>query len=229
MVQRAERAGAPALVFTVDLLGGSNRETMIRERVVTRASASMPPRRRAAARRERSCGRSRQSSQADLARYRAAHAHPRSRHAHLGIHRSPEGHDDDEGASIKGIVTREDARARRGTRRRRAVRVQSRRTGRELDAGHHHVASGGGSRVRLGKIPVICRRRLSSWHGHLQGAWPSAPRHRHRPALHLGTGAFGQEGVETVLAILRKEFELAMKQSGTTSIAKITRAHIVPR
>ena len=31
MVQRAERAGAPAIVFTVDLLGGSNRETMIRE------------------------------------------------------------------------------------------------------------------------------------------------------------------------------------------------------
>ena len=31
IVQRAERAGAPAIVFTVDLLGGSNRETMIRE------------------------------------------------------------------------------------------------------------------------------------------------------------------------------------------------------
>src|SRR4051812_29733046 len=32
MVKRAERAGAPAVVFTVDLIGGSNRETMIRER-----------------------------------------------------------------------------------------------------------------------------------------------------------------------------------------------------
>src|SRR5262249_28062641 len=32
MVKRAERAGAPVVVFTVDLLGGSNRETMLRER-----------------------------------------------------------------------------------------------------------------------------------------------------------------------------------------------------
>jgi len=32
MVRRAERAGAPVVVFTADLLGGSNRETMLRER-----------------------------------------------------------------------------------------------------------------------------------------------------------------------------------------------------
>src|SRR5689334_7545844 len=32
MVKRAEHAGAPVVVFTVDLIGGSNRETMIRER-----------------------------------------------------------------------------------------------------------------------------------------------------------------------------------------------------
>ena len=31
MVQRAERAGSAAVVFTVDLLGGSNRETMLRQ------------------------------------------------------------------------------------------------------------------------------------------------------------------------------------------------------
>ena len=31
MVQRAERAGSAAVVFTVDLLGGSNRETMLRD------------------------------------------------------------------------------------------------------------------------------------------------------------------------------------------------------
>src|SRR6478672_10961993 len=30
MLKRAEKAGAPAVVFTVDLIGGSNRETMIR-------------------------------------------------------------------------------------------------------------------------------------------------------------------------------------------------------
>ena len=31
MLKRAESAGAPAIVFTVDLIGGSNRETMMRE------------------------------------------------------------------------------------------------------------------------------------------------------------------------------------------------------
>ncbi|HEY2163505.1 MAG TPA: alpha-hydroxy acid oxidase, partial [Gemmatimonadaceae bacterium] len=32
MVKRAEHAGAPVVVFTVDLIGGSNRETMVRSR-----------------------------------------------------------------------------------------------------------------------------------------------------------------------------------------------------
>jgi isopentenyl diphosphate isomerase/L-lactate dehydrogenase-like FMN-dependent dehydrogenase len=37
-----------------------------------------------------------------------------------------------------------------------------------------------------------------------------------------GLAAFGQEGVETVLAILRAELELVMRQAGTTSVSKIT-------
>lgn len=41
-----------------------------------------------------------------------------------------------------------------------------------------------------------------------------------RPYL-WGLGAFGQEGVETVLELLIAEFELAMKQTGTSSIAQI--------
>jgi isopentenyl diphosphate isomerase/L-lactate dehydrogenase-like FMN-dependent dehydrogenase len=40
--------------------------------------------------------------------------------------------------------------------------------------------------------------------------------------------AFGQEGVEAVLAILRRELELIMRQSGTTSIGRITAGHVVP-
>jgi isopentenyl diphosphate isomerase/L-lactate dehydrogenase-like FMN-dependent dehydrogenase len=43
-----------------------------------------------------------------------------------------------------------------------------------------------------------------------------------------GLGAFGQEGVETVLALLRKEFEVTMKQSGTTSLKQISSRHITP-
>ena len=37
----------------------------------------------------------------------------------------------------------------------------------------------------------------------------------------------GQEGVETVLALLRKETEMVMRQAGTPSVKAITRAHIV--
>ena len=42
-----------------------------------------------------------------------------------------------------------------------------------------------------------------------------------------GLGAFGQEGVETVLAILRREFELVMRQMGATSIADIKPSSVI--
>jgi 4-hydroxymandelate oxidase len=47
-----------------------------------------------------------------------------------------------------------------------------------------------------------------------------------RPYL-WGLGAFGQPGVEAVLDILHREFTLAMRQCGTTSLKQITRASIV--
>src|SRR5262249_52718577 len=43
-----------------------------------------------------------------------------------------------------------------------------------------------------------------------------------------GLASFGQEGVETVLTLLRKELEMTMRQAGTTSVKKITNAYIVP-
>ena len=43
-----------------------------------------------------------------------------------------------------------------------------------------------------------------------------------------GLTSFGQEGVETVLDILRRELQLVMRQSGVTSIKGITRNHIAP-
>jgi 4-hydroxymandelate oxidase len=42
-----------------------------------------------------------------------------------------------------------------------------------------------------------------------------------------GLGAFGQAGVEKVLDILRAETELIMKQAGTPSIATITRSFVI--
>ncbi|MGP8245131.1 MAG: alpha-hydroxy acid oxidase [Bryobacteraceae bacterium] len=47
-----------------------------------------------------------------------------------------------------------------------------------------------------------------------------------RPFIY-GLAAFGQEGVERVLDILRTELTLIMRQCGTPSIAQITRASIV--
>lgn len=48
-----------------------------------------------------------------------------------------------------------------------------------------------------------------------------------RPYL-WGLAAFGQEGVEAVLTILRREFEIIMKQMGTPTLKAITPAHVRP-
>lgn len=47
-----------------------------------------------------------------------------------------------------------------------------------------------------------------------------------RPYL-WGLSAFGQDGVETVLTLLRRELELIMGQAGTTNVARIGAAHIM--
>jgi 4-hydroxymandelate oxidase len=44
-----------------------------------------------------------------------------------------------------------------------------------------------------------------------------------------GLAAFGQAGVETVLEILRRELQTIMRQAGTISIDKITRAYLADR
>jgi isopentenyl diphosphate isomerase/L-lactate dehydrogenase-like FMN-dependent dehydrogenase len=44
-----------------------------------------------------------------------------------------------------------------------------------------------------------------------------------------GLAAFGQEGVETVVAILRRELQAIMAQTGAASIAQIRRDSLVPR
>jgi isopentenyl diphosphate isomerase/L-lactate dehydrogenase-like FMN-dependent dehydrogenase len=44
-----------------------------------------------------------------------------------------------------------------------------------------------------------------------------------------GLAGFGQEGVETVLDILTRELQLAMRYAGTPAISNITRAHVVER
>ena len=41
-----------------------------------------------------------------------------------------------------------------------------------------------------------------------------------------GLAGFGQPGVEAVLAMLRRELELVMRQSGTPTLASITPKHV---
>ena len=49
-----------------------------------------------------------------------------------------------------------------------------------------------------------------------------------RPYI-FGLAAFGQAGVETVLDILDSELRILMRQTGTPSLAKITKAYVVDR
>jgi len=44
-----------------------------------------------------------------------------------------------------------------------------------------------------------------------------------------GLAAFGQPGVEAVLAIMRRELETIMRQAGTPSVAGITKAFVTTR
>ena len=44
-----------------------------------------------------------------------------------------------------------------------------------------------------------------------------------------GLSSFGQEGVETVVQILRRELQVAMAQTGAASVAKIRREALIPR
>lgn len=78
-----------------------------------------------------------------------------------------------------------------------------------------------------GRIPVICdggfRRGTDVFKAMALGA---ASIGIGRPYI-WGLGAFGQEGVETVLMLLRKEFELVMKQMGVTTVAAITPSYLV--
>lgn len=228
MVQRAERAGAPAIVFTVDLLGGSNRETMVREarrdtRECIKCHLGGAPLPGVSGRVDDRDNR----RKPNLVGYEARPPIPE-----VGTP-TWEFIDRLKAATkmkvlIKGIVTREDARiavargvdglfvSNHGGRAENSLRATVTSLPEVLEG-------------TLGKIPVICdggfRRGTDIFKAMALGATSVGIG---RPYI-WGLGAFGQEGVETVLAILRKEFELTMKQGGVTSIAKITRAHIVAR
>ena len=219
MIKRAEAAGAPVLVFTVDLLGGSNRETLIR-------------------------GRRRDTRQCS-----ACHldGNPTGDNRHrpmiAGIQPAPA--EPEVGTPtwdfvkklkdttsmkvfIKGIVTREDAELAF-----------------EHGASGMFVSNHGGRAEASERSTIECVRDVVAG---VAGRGPVIVDGGFRrgtdifKALALGAtaigigrpyvwglAAFGQEGVETVLELLRRELQMVMRQAGTQTVKQITSAYVIDR
>jgi 4-hydroxymandelate oxidase len=216
LVKRVEAAGVPVIVFTVDLLGGRNLETSARfarrdTRQCTTCHVPGPGR--------------------DLRRMPMINSLTASNPPNPDIGTptweyfkrlkdlTPMK------VFIKGIVTREDAElalaqgadglivSNHGGRAENSLRPT-------IDCLAEVVAA-----VR-GRIPVIVdggfRRGTDIFKGLALGATAVGVG---RPYV-WGLASFGQEGVEVVLEILRRELELIMRQAGTTSLKAITPAYV---
>jgi len=231
IVKRAEAAGSPAIVLTVDLQEGSNRETLFRAQ---RAD-------------KRECSACHQSAYTGFAQGR-----PRSGSGGYAqfVARKPmfDGLDVSKVTAthplnmdwdyvkrlrdtvtgklfLKGIVTREDAQlavehgvdglmvSNHGGRAEETLRS----TIESLP----EVIEGAG-----GRIPVIVdggiRRGTDIFKALALGATAVGIGRPHG----WGLAAFGQPGVEAVLEILRREFRTIMRQAGTVSVDKITAAYL---
>jgi 4-hydroxymandelate oxidase len=128
---------------------------------------------------------------------------------------------------LKGIVTREDAKL--AVERGADGIIVSNHGGRAEESARGTIESlPEVVEVVSGKIPVLIdsgfRRGTDIFKALALGADAVAVG---RPYL-WGLAAFGQAGVEAVLDILRKELALAMRLAGVTSIAGITRDFVVP-
>ena len=228
MVKRAEAAGCPAVVFTVDLLGGSNRETLVRAaRTDARQCATCHLGGNPAP------GRSGRVEEADNRRRpMLAQVVPGTPIPEVGtptwefVKRLK----DTTGMKvlIKGIVTREDAE----------IAMQHGVNG--LFVSNHGGRAENSLRPTIecvsevvggvaGRAPVVVdggfRRGTDIFKALALGATAVGIG---RPYI-WGLASFGQEGVEAVLEILRAELQLVMRQAGTTSVPKITREYVVDR
>jgi len=219
MIKRAERAGCPALVFTVDLFGDSNRETL----------------RRAERRDPRECIQCHDPSPNEDNRRRPMIAD-------LLPPTTPEPEVDGptwdyvkrlKDATtmkllLKGIVTREDAElameqgveglfvSNHGGRAEASLRST-------IECVPEVVAG------VAGRAPVIVdsgfRRGTDIFKALALGATAVGVG---RPYA-WGLAAFGQEGVETALEILRRELAMVMRQAGTPTVKAITGSYVVDR
>jgi len=234
IVKRAEAAGSPVIVLTVDLQEGSNRETLFRAQRVDK----------------RECSACHQSAYTGYAQGRpragsggyAQFVARKPMFAGLDVSKVTATHplnmDWDYVKRLrdtmtvklflKGIVTREDAQlavehgvdglmvSNHGGRAEETLRS----TIESLPEVIEGVA---------GKIPVIVdggvRRGTDIFKALALGATAVGIGRPHA----WGLAAFGQPGVEAVLEILRRELRTIMRQAGTTSVDRITRNYIVGR
>ena len=217
MIKRAEAAGCPALVFTVDLLGGSNRLTSARAR----------------RRDTESCGGCHEGGLNDNRRKpMIAGLKPAPPAPEIGVptwefvkrlrDASPMR------LVVKGIVTREDTEiavqhgvdvvfvSNHGGRAENSLRSA-------IECVPEVVAGA------AGRAPVIVdsgfRRGTDIFKALALGATAVGVG---RPYI-WGLAAFGQEGVEAALGLLRRELQMVMRQAGTTAVGKITKECLVDR
>ena len=234
IVKRAEAAGSPAIILTVDLQEGSNRETLFRAQVVDK----------------RECSACHQSAYTGYARGRpragtggfAQYAARKPMFDGLDLSKVTATHPLNMNWDfvkrlrdivsvkllLKGIVTREDAQlaiqhgvdglmvSNHGGRAEETLRP----TIESLPEVIEGVA---------GRIPVIVdggiRRGTDIFKALALGASAVGIGRPHA----WGLASFGQPGVEAVLEILRRELRTIMRQAGTISIDKISRNYVVTR
>jgi 4-hydroxymandelate oxidase len=234
IVKRAEAAGSPAIVLTVDLQEGSNRETLFRGQRVDK----------------RECSACHQSTYTGSVRGRQGAAS--GAFAGYVAHKPMfDGLDVSKVTSVwpnpmdwdllkrirdtvtvkllvKGIVTGEDAKialehgvdglivSNHGGRAEETLRSTIECLPDVVEAVN-------------GKVPVIVdggvRRGTDIFKALALGATAVGIG---RPSA-WGLAAFGQPGVEAVLTMLRREVKTIMQQAGTVSIDKITRSYIAAR
>ena len=228
MIKRAEAAGAPAVVFTVDLLGGSNRETMFREALSdTRNCIQCHAGGRPAP------GVSGRVDDRDNRRKPAlAVPAPGTPIPEVGtptweyVKRIKD--TTSMKVFVKGLVTSEDAE----------LAIEHGASG--MFVSNHGGRADNSLRATIECLPEIVKavrgRAIVELDGGVRRgtdifkalALGANAVGIGRPYI-WGLGSFGQEGVEAVLAILRRELEIVMRQAGTTSLKQITPAYVVPR
>ena len=218
LIRRAEAAGSPAIVLTIDLLAGRNTETS----------------ERFARRDDRACANchtpgNRNARKPMLAGLDPAVLETRGLNSALTWDFVRRLRDTVRGRLVlKGIETSEDARL--------AVQngvdgiIVSNHGGRATESGRGTIeALPEVIGAVAGRIPVLIdggfRRGTDIFKALAIGARAICIG---RPYI-WGLSAFGQAGVERVLEILEQEFELVMQQSGATSPADIGRSYVTRR